>query len=64
MLVHFQYSVIYDLMYHMLAHTKVENASNLYSEEYIQRISNSKNKTESTLCKEVDGISEYYLRIL
>lgn len=60
MLVHFQYSVIYDLMYHMLAHTKVENASNLYSEEYIQRISNSKNETESTLCKEVDGISEYY----
>lgn len=60
MMIHFQYSVICDLVYHILAHMKVENASNLYSEDYINLISKSKNETESLLCKEVEKITEYY----
>ncbi len=60
MMIHFQYSVICDLVYHILTHMKVENASNLYSEDYINLISKSKNETESLLCKEVEKITEYY----
>lgn len=60
MMIHFQYSVICDLVYHILAHMKVENASNLYSEDYINLISKSKNETESSLCKEVEKITEFY----
>ena len=60
MMIHFQYSAICDLVYHILAHMKVENASDLYSEDYINLISKSKNETESLLCKEVEKITEYY----
>ena len=43
MTIEFKYSVVYDLMYHILAHMKVENASNLYSEAYIDNVNKTKN---------------------
>ena len=48
MIIEFKYSVIQDLMYHILAHMKVENSSNLYSEAYIDNVNKIKilfNKT-------------------
>ena len=38
MQVEFQYAYVWDLVYHMLAHMKVDNPSDLYVEEYIERI--------------------------
>ena len=38
MQVEFQYNYVFDLVYHMLAHMKVDNPSDLYAEEYIERI--------------------------
>ena len=38
MKIEFMYSPAYDLMYHILAHMEINNASNLYSEEYINQI--------------------------
>ena len=38
MQVEFQYAYVWDLVYHMLAHMKVDNPSDLYAEEYIERI--------------------------
>lgn len=60
MMIDFQYSLIFDLVYHILAHMKVENASNLYFEDYINLISRSKNETESSLLKEVEKITGFY----
>ncbi len=42
-IIEFKYSVVQDLMYHILAHMKVENASNLYSETYIDNVNKIKN---------------------
>ena len=60
MIVEFKYSVVHDLMYHILAHMKVENASNLYSETYIDNVnkiktifnesSNTVEKTKKKIC--------------
>ena len=38
----FVYFYIFDLVYHMLAHMPVNNASNLYSEEYIAKMREAK----------------------
>lgn len=37
-IIEFKYSVVQDLMYHILAHMKVDNPSNLYSEAYIDNV--------------------------
>ena len=51
MIIEFKYSVVQDLMYHILAHMKVDNPSNLYSEAYIDNVKEIKN---DSIYNEVD----------
>ena len=60
MIVQFTYSMIYDLIYHILAHMKVNNASDLYSENYIHRISETKNGKGNDLNQKVLHLLNYY----
>lgn len=60
MMVQFTYSLICDLIYHILAHMKVDNASNLYSENYIHRISQAKNENCTDLSQKVLHMLDYY----
>lgn len=60
MIIEFKYSVVYDLMYHILAHMKVENASNLYSETYIDNVNKIKNGRYDSITEEVSHLSNYY----
>ena len=60
MTIEFKYSVVYDLMYHILAHMKVENASNLYSEAYIDNVNNIKNGRYNSITEVVSHLTNYY----
>ena len=60
MIIEFKYSVIQDLMYHILAHMKVENASNLYSEAYIDNVNKIKNGRYDSITEVVSHLSNYY----
>lgn len=58
--IEFHYSVVRDLMYHILAHMKVENASNLYSEAYIDNVNKIKNGIHENITEAVSHLSNYY----
>jgi len=60
MIIEYKYSVVYDLMYHILAHMKVENASNLYSEIYIENVNRIKNGRYDSITEAVSHLSNYY----
>lgn len=60
MIIEFKYSVVQDLMYHILAHMKVENASNLYSEAYIDNVNQIKNGRYDSITDAVSHLSNYY----
>ena len=60
MIIEFKYSVVQDLMYHILAHMKVENASNLYSETYIDNVNKIKNGRYDSITEVVSHLSNYY----
>ena len=60
MIIEFKYSVVQDLMYHILAHMKVENASNLYSEAYINNVNKIKNGRRDSITDAVSHLSNYY----
>ncbi len=60
MIIEFKYSAVHDLMYHILAHMKVENASNLYSEVYINEIDKIKNGRYDSIAEAVSHLSNYY----
>lgn len=60
MIIEYKYSVVQDLMYHILAHMKVENASNLYSEAYIDYVNKSKNGKYDSITEVVSHLSNYY----
>ena len=60
MVIEYKYSVVQDLMYHILAHMKVENASNLYSEAYIDYVNKSKNGKYDSITEVVSHLSNYY----
>ena len=60
MIIEFKYSVVQDLMYHILAHMKVENASNLYSEAYIDNVNIIKNGKFDNITEAVSHLSNYY----
>lgn len=60
MTIEFKYSVVYDLMYHILAHMKVENASDLYSEAYIDNINKIKNGRYDSIAEAVSHLADYY----
>lgn len=55
--IEFKYSVIYDLIYHILAQIKVDNASNLYSEDYVLRW---KNDSRNSIYDKAKHLSKYY----
>ena len=57
MRIEFKYSLISDLVFHVLAHMQVNNASNLYSREYIESFPVS---IESGLRDKVSRIENYY----
>ena len=56
----FVYFYIFDLVYHMLAHMPVNNASNLYSEEYIAKIREAKGGQFEDIQKPMGQLAEYY----
>ena len=60
MQIEFMYSPAYDLMYHILAHMEVDNASNLYSEEYIDQIKQAKAGQYADLIAELAPLAAYY----
>lgn len=60
MIIKYNYSVVQDLMYHILAHMKVENASNLYSEAYINNVNRVKNGRYDSIAEVVSHLSNYY----
>lgn len=60
MVIEFKYSVVQDLMYHILAHMKVENASNLYSKAYIDNVKKIKNGRYDSITEAVSHLSNYY----
>ena len=60
MIIEFKYSVVQDLMYHILAHMKVDNASNLYSETYIDNVNKIKNGRYNSITDAVSPLSNYY----
>ena len=60
MVIEYKYSVVQDLMYHILAHMKVENASNLYSGAYIDYVEKIKNGRYDSITGVVAHLSNYY----
>lgn len=60
MIIEFNYSPIHDLMYHILAHMKVGNASNLYSDAYISNVNKFKNGKYDSITEIVSHLSSYY----
>ena len=60
MRVEFQYAYVLDLVYHMLAHIKVDNPSDLYAEEYIERIRLEKKEQFPDIVEAMANLSEYY----
>lgn len=60
MIIEFKYSVVLDLMYHILAHMKVENASDLYSEAYIGHMNEIKNGRFDSITEAASHLSDYY----
>lgn len=60
MVIEFKYSVAQDLMYHILAHMNVENASNLYSQSYIDNVNKIKNGRYDSIAEAVSHLSNYY----
>jgi hypothetical protein len=60
MIIDFKYSMVYDLMFHILAHMKVENASNLYSKKYIDNINKIKNDGHNNIEEKLSCLTKYY----
>ena len=59
-IIEFKYSVVQDLMYHILAHMKVDNPSNLYSEAYIDNVKKIKKGRYDSITDVVSPLSNYY----
>ncbi|MCL2404878.1 MAG: hypothetical protein FWC92_04940 [Defluviitaleaceae bacterium] len=60
MKVDFVYSRHYDLIFHVLSHIKVENASDLYDEQYIKDIAREKNGPVYDVITAAQTIQDYY----
>lgn len=56
----FTYSYVFDLVYHVLAHMQVNNPSNLYSEEYITMIRETKDGQFEDITEPMSQLAEYY----
>ncbi len=59
MKINFVYSEVTDLVFHFLAHMKVHNASDLYSEDYIRSMQLEKNG-DSDIVQETSLLESYY----
>lgn len=60
MTIRFKYSVVYDLVYHILAHMQVDNASNLFSEAYIDNVNRTKKGRYDSIAGAAAHLSDYY----
>ena len=60
MVIDFKYSMVYDLMFHILAHMNVENASNLYSKKYIDDINKIKKDGHDNIEEKLSFLAKYY----
>ena len=58
--VKFAYSEICDLVFHFLAHMRVENASDLFSQNYIDRIQSVKSNSKFDVVQEAALLAPYY----
>ncbi len=56
----FRYSMHVDLIYHVLAYMKVDNASNCYSQQYIDRMSIEKGSFEYNIEAAMKDLQGYY----
>ena len=56
----FTYSVVQDIMYHILAHMKVKNASDLYAGAYIDHMLSIKNNQYENITEKASHLSHYY----
>jgi len=54
----FRYVKHYDLVLHVFAHMKVNNASDLYSKKYIEKMSNARQNTD--IIARIEALSTYY----
>jgi len=54
------YSIHADLVFHVLAHMRVNNASNLHCEEYIETMSSKRGGFDFDLVSQLREIEEYY----
>ena len=60
MKIDFSYSKHYDLIFHVLAYLKVNNASNLYDENYINGISQYKKDFTFDIIPAINSLEKYY----
>ena len=58
--INFIYSKHSDLVFHVLAYLKVNNASDLYDPEYINKISLQKRDFEYNIIPKINALQEYY----
>ena len=58
--VEFIYPKYYDLIFHVMAYLKVNNASDLYDEDYIAKISEEKAGFEYNIIPAINSVQEYY----
>jgi len=58
--INFVYSKHIDLVFHVLAYLKVNNASDLYDAEYINKISLEKHDFEYNIIPKINSLQEYY----
>lgn len=60
MKIEIKYNKYFDLIFHVLAYLKVNNASNLYNKEYINKIAIEKQNFEYNIIPNIDLLEEYY----
>ena len=60
MKIEFIYRKHYDLIFHVMAYFKVNNASNLYDENYISKITKAKVGFAYDIIPDVNSMQEYY----
>ena len=54
------YTQLADLVFHVLAYMKINNASDLYDEAYIERMAIEKTDFEYDIIPHIEGLKEYY----
>jgi hypothetical protein len=60
MKIEIRYSKHIDLVFHILAHMKVNNASDLYCDEYIEKLAKEKQNFQYDIIPHINSIQDYY----